>query len=118
MGVGEARVAAIDDGVARLQRLHQAALPEEHLVDRRACGHHEPYRARRLERSDERCERLGRLKPVHRHRFSHLVRAVETDDAPRVAEEVSRKPDPHLPEPDNADLAMRAPEPVRALAGA
>src|SRR5690606_20456799 len=53
LGVREARVAAIDDEVARLERLHKTALAEEDAIHGCAGGHHEPHGARWRQRCDE-----------------------------------------------------------------
>ncbi len=104
----EQRVAAVDDGVARLEQSRQRI---DALVHRRSCFDHQEDRAGRVEDLDELLERGGGLEvalpPVRSHELVRpLASAVVDTDPHAMRGEVAGQVHAHGRQPDDAKLVI------------
>ena len=107
-GVGEERVAAVDDDVALLEMRHELV---DHLVDRLAGLDHDEDRAGLLDAGDKLGQRLGREKSAFLavlgdQLVGPLGIAVEDRNAESIVRGVSRQVCAHDGQSHNANVSL------------
>ena len=107
-GVGEQRIAAVDDDVARLEMGHELV---DHLVDGRAGLDHDEDRTGLGDAGDKVREGPGREEPPFAAMLGHefvgpFMVAVEKRDAEPVSRRVSRQVRAHDGQSEDADVSL------------